>query len=929
MNPTKFAQMMKYLTRVKKEKPDLPDVFPASKAPIPPVREDVETTKMFNRFNQANPRTEKADGGMLVKPGFGGTRQGYREARLRSSEKKIIQTQVIDSYNKLVNYAVNNRKIKNFAEPVEIMVKGKIKKFNYLPSIEEFAKITETQPRFFYQQPTTVAERKAGGKQKLLVIANKKQAFKKIVDDTIKLHNQTYKFMTEADIAKAIGYTDKDTGTGVYDLIKNKKVTKPFSRDEIVGKYIQHLVDSDAPLKDFSITNISKHINSENTKVGKGARNISTQRIYQYIEKNNPEIDNLLKNKLRGWKQLVREHPSVGNVPFSEAIENINDLRNNAIKTTQYLSSQMSRSDILAAKLKLDQKSLSISNAQDAMVKSMNEYVKKFPEVILNNPKFQNFAAMRVKDGKLVYEKNPEIILKRLEKYIKKGFFSTDHKNPKREGKLNVEFPTNKQIVPTFTNSQIKSMNSYIANNVSKYNDAGGIVKNNIDEMINFAKNNNFTIRVPKGYSKIFGTTKLNIGLPEVSTIDVNGNLKSYDVQLKNYGINVDDIPELSKIKNVNYLSPTEFTKKTTQLKKALDFSQNQLLKDKRVVPPKSRPGQGGFIATELIPGVTKGSRRVIGGAAGFVLPEVLFYQLDKRNRMSKGVSEEEAEAAALQSASLGALKDTAYMNNLKKVGESMGVDSRSFDAAYDMNVLLKNYEQNNLNFQDQYLNLLETGDEKRALDLEKNFDEYKKRTQNQYALLSNNISDNVMNTVGASPLIMEQGRRNITQEQFEKPFKDLQKAGLEKLKREKIKASRTQKRQVDPTAGSIGENFYQAFDSLTQGAKNLLQGRVIPFASKIGFPQYEPQASQREILSDTLQNLSNRDLERFNLGRGYVQSDPVSDLDLQNLAIERPGLFYAGGGIAKLAGDRSGPPPERGPNSQGLQGLMKRVRNL
>ena len=40
--------------------------------------------------------------------------------------------------------------------------------------------------------------------------------------------------------------------------------------------------------------------------------------------------------------------------------------------------------------------------------------------------------------------------------YIKKGFFSTDHKNPKSKklpggGKMNVEFPTNKQIVPTFT----------------------------------------------------------------------------------------------------------------------------------------------------------------------------------------------------------------------------------------------------------------------------------------------------------------------------------------------------------------------------------------------------------------------------------------------------------------------------------------------
>ena len=354
-----------------------------------------------------------------------------------------------------------------------------------------------------------------------------------------------------------------------------------------------------------------------------------------------------------------------------------------------------------------------------------------------------------------------------------------------------------------------------------------------------------------------------------------------------------------------------------------------KIIGNQRLRPPVSRPGQGGFIATELIPGVTRGSRRVIGGAAGFVLPEVLFYQLDKKNRMSKGVSEEEAEAGALQSATLGALKDPTYMKNLKKVGESMGVDSRSFDAAYDMNVLLKNYDQNNLNFQDQYLNLLEAGEEKRADDLKKNFDRYAKETQNKYALLANNISDNVMNTVGASPMAISRGREKITQEQFEKPFLDMQKVALEKLKREKIKASPIQKRQVDTTAGSIGEGFYQAFDSLTQGAKNLLQGRVVPFASKIGFPQYEPQASQRKILSDTLQNLSDRDLERFNLGRGYVQSDPVSDLDIQNLRFERPGAFFAGGGIAKTAGVSSGPPPEKGPNSQGLPGLLKRVRNI
>ena len=43
----------------------------------------------------------------------------------------------------------------------------------------------------------------------------------------------------------------------------------------------------------------------------------------------------------------------------------------------------------------------------------------------------------------------------------------------------------------------------------------------------------------------------------------------------------------------------------------------------------------------------------------------------------------------------------------------------------------------------------------------------------------------------------------------------------------------------------------------------------------------------------------------------------------------EQMGMSAAGGGIAKLAGVDSGPPPESGPNSQGLPGLLKRVRNL
>jgi hypothetical protein len=90
MNPLRFKQAMDYLTRIKKVKPDLPDVFPASQAPIPPKKESLETMEAINRFVRDNPRQDMAGGGMLVQPGFGGTRQGYREDKLSKVEQKKI-----------------------------------------------------------------------------------------------------------------------------------------------------------------------------------------------------------------------------------------------------------------------------------------------------------------------------------------------------------------------------------------------------------------------------------------------------------------------------------------------------------------------------------------------------------------------------------------------------------------------------------------------------------------------------------------------------------------------------------------------------------------------------------------------------------------------------------------------------------------------
>ena len=88
--------------------------------------------------------------------------------------------------------------------------------------------------------------------------------------------------------------------------------------------------------------------------------------------------------------------------------------------------------------------------------------------------------------------------------------------------------------------------------------------------------------------------------------------------------------------------------------------------------------------------------------------------------------------------------------------------------------------------------------------------------------------------------------------------------------------------------------------------------------------PSYSSQRNKfqtNEFLNQYLKSVGEKPLQP---GEGTLFRMNVPEL----------GLFganqkFAGGGIAKIAGVDQGPPPESGPNSQGLQGLMKRVKNL
>ena len=140
MNPGKFSQMMKYLTRAKKEKPDLPDVFPASKAPIPPKTQNVEEIEAINRFNRDNPRTEKAGGGMLVQPSADGSRPGYAYDTSMFKLKDIKKYRAEGKTAKEIAdiYDVSLSKYESFvAENKDKLPKVSAKKINFTEDVKQ------------------------------------------------------------------------------------------------------------------------------------------------------------------------------------------------------------------------------------------------------------------------------------------------------------------------------------------------------------------------------------------------------------------------------------------------------------------------------------------------------------------------------------------------------------------------------------------------------------------------------------------------------------------------------------------------------------------------------------------------------------------------------------------------------------------------
>ena len=295
MNPFKYAQMMKYLTRVKKQKPDLPDVFPASQAPIPAKSDFVATKDAINRFVRDNPRTEKAGGGMLVQPGFGGTRQGYKGPPIKPPTKKQLEVTNkvyskkynktgIDLWNSLKDYERSNIRQKQTTGGTGGVPGGEIKK-NML-SKDDFIKLVNANKDKTYNQFVEII--------KDYKTKDNKPFTKNIIADRLRAYGLSGSFKKEPPkgndpTVKAAAERKRQASLKESDPT-GAKGTKKFNYHHITQ------IEGGIPITSDDVLIINQRINSQ---LG-GETNKALNRISAAIRKNNRLALEAMNNKQEG-----------------------------------------------------------------------------------------------------------------------------------------------------------------------------------------------------------------------------------------------------------------------------------------------------------------------------------------------------------------------------------------------------------------------------------------------------------------------------------------------------------------------------------------------------------------------------------------------------------------------------------------------------
>ena len=873
MNPFKYAQMMKYLTRAKKADPNLPDVFPASKAPIPKVKEDVETMEAINRFVRNNPRQDMAGGGMLVQPGFGGTRQGYRnEKKLnKTMEKRIsnFETKTGTKYANQPNWKKYDIREGNWTGG------GKGKNFK--------------DPKFIKQRSEGTQIQKVRNYLSSAIRENK---------------GKPVTFKTISEIKKGAGVTaniDADITRALQsDKFTNKINLRKF--EKLPDEVIKEIKSSFSNLVPKNKWNFDKH------KFGINKTDIDVRvydRIRRSVEDPKPTRYGFQFANPDGWMltQMDRAYRS-GNKSYKPLYAVVNGVR----KVVGYVDNtdKGAGKKYFASDIYIKGK-----NSDGVLIKGTNKTLPhpdyagnvKYHDIVMKSGQPPNKAIRDIltKGGIAGSEK---IQMRHVLNFILDNSDYNAARNSivrHHRGQLN-NATSDLQILNRVQNVKVTGIEARISQ--------GNILPEDVAKLKNFG----VSVRGPDGTLYGGGSRTAAGGLRDINKLILEGskNVDLYGKEIK--GLKDFTKADFDKFKKTlasfgDGTCAVQFGKGNKDGGR-IGYATGPASLDNCIASGAKNFNDGKLKTADQVQDAAKllrGGRAVISGLMKYgIVPELAYVGLEAAGRTLLGEQPTNALLKSIDTLTFGAT-DFGSEIDVEKFGKFS--DQKLAVDKFRNNQALVNSLQSKLkNLED----ISNQGSEGYIGDLTSDIQMTQAQLQAaEQELQKNTVSSDIVQFIDRRG--QEIADTQMAKSDFAKQSLKDQMEGIPGI-RDYTDTESTRIFPAQPSQMDLNLNLFPTLPT------DLMQYKT---SDAINLAQALRQDGQKVSAKDILAYRD--DLKQMPLSEqakiyGDEQTYGTQGADvLQRLA---------GGGIAKLAGVSSGPPPESGPNSQGLPGLIKRVRN-
>ena len=906
--------MIKYLTRVKKEKPNLPDVFPASELSTPTKTKTVEDMEAVNRFVRDNPRQDMAGGGMLVQPSSDGSRPGYN-GRGRKSKNPYLKDK------KFLKYAKDNfgwtpdmgysSKLKNILESYEksLATKNKIVGVQGLIDVlgDDNPYSRDSMAKAFSLADKKITKNMSIEEKSKIKMAKK---IKKIIIDV------SGEPKTLAEIYEPYKNIRKPGFIRVFELNKNqiKKINKLLSKDYATQGMQQQTIDNIYDLFDDKkfLKEVKKYdgkevdINSYMFKKvfepGKGGKN-----AYAYMQ---------LGRALRGEIQLdgINIDKKLGN----KIIQSIS--HNSATNIDGEMGKAASRWAKFQMAKFFDDPNVTYRTLSDTIINSFkNIGGKQFKNIDLDEIFPARTGQITYAKGSGVYNQFIQAIDSKINQKSKRSF------DGRMSSRLQALDPAYKLAQKTGDYSEVKSIikahdldieNFYETNpeargkvNLTKFRFDDKTKKflspQQVFESQYKGAYETIPLKIRKGMEKFYSKTGISLDPGTALTLEqaaegLKGDKKSQAEILRKMGFKC----KFAKVaadggrirlekgtlgKCDDPASYTDDINKTRQDLKSEDVrvranAQAKLTRGLDIA--KTLPTVGKFlrrVGQATVGGVSKTLQFLgVTSPIGIALEGIVeggIYDFFK----ARGYTDQQALSETFFPGMIsGRPEGVPWYGGAeslleKELTEGQPKVTQYVDALKDQEQVFDAFARKDIGQRAQRKDIVDAA----SADIQ---------DLNRSGTISR--INRIMNPESMASRAYQTAveRQQARQEQRARDYKDrfyVQREPSD-FQQKKLQRKRNEAmlQMFPPTTAEQVQSAYKA------------AGRGDEL---------------KDFTAEDYQNIM-RDADIFNKQSYFAD----------NFRLEK-----AGGGIAKLAGDRSGRPPERGPNSQGLQGLMKRVRNL